>query len=229
MKNMRMAWTAAVAAGVVVLGGCGGSGTVGTDRSLGGTPAGGATSGGGGTTDRLGGSSGASSGAASASEGSPTGSATGAPSDSAQASASSAPAAAGQGDPCRLVAPADVAKLAKLPPPQSGGAPTSKPSQDGGGNKYCLINDGEADSAQVGIGKVDKESFDLQKMNPQVQQISGLGEEALFSPEDGILKVYKNGKELSVWVIHDGARFGQTDPDTVAQEKAIAQAAVGRM
>lgn len=227
MKNMRMAWTAAVAAGVVVLGGCGGSGTVGTNRSLGGTPAGGATSGGGGTTDRLGGSSGASSGAASASAGTPTGSATGAPSDSAPASATSAPAAAGQGDPCRLVAPADVAKLAKLPPPQSGGAPTSKPSSDGQ-NKYCLINDGEADSAQVGIGSVDKESFDLQKMNPQVQQISGLGDEALLS-EDGILKVYKNGKELSVWVIHDGARFGQTDPATLAQEKAIAQAAVGRM
>jgi hypothetical protein len=44
------------------------------------------------------------------------------------------------------------------------------------------------------------------------------------------LKVYKGGKQLSVWVIHDGfGGDGGDDSVTLAQEKAIAQAAVGRM
>ncbi|GAA1975757.1 hypothetical protein GCM10009838_39980 [Catenulispora subtropica] len=221
-----MAWTVAAVAGVVALGGCGSSGAV-ADRSSGGTgPVGGASSGGGGTTDRSGGTasvSGSASGPAS-SAGSPSGSEAGSPSDG----ASSAPSAAARsGDPCSLVGAADVARLAKLPPPESGGAPTTKPSQDGGGNKYCLVDDGESDSAQVGIGTITKEEFDLQKMSPSTQVVSGVGEEALYSPSSGILKVYKGGKQLSVWVIHGG--FGGDDPQTLAQEKAIALVAVGRM
>lgn len=223
MRNVRMAWTAAVAAGVVVLAGCGGSGTVAT-RSVGGTaPVGGASSGGGGTTDRSGGTVAApgSTGAPDATTGSPAGS----PSGGASSSPPAAPA--GSGDPCALVGAADVARLAELPPPDSGGAPTTKPSQDSGGNRYCLVDDGEAESAQVGIGSITKDEFDLQKMNPRAQSVSGLGEEALYSPSDGILKVYKGGKQLSVWVIHGG--FGGDDPATLTQEKAIAQLAVGRM
>ncbi|GAA2020045.1 hypothetical protein GCM10009839_15790 [Catenulispora yoronensis] len=225
MKNMRMAWTAAVAAGVVVLGGCGGSGTVGTARSGGGTgPVGGAGPGGAGTTDRSGGTadaaeaSGASTAAGSPSGGSPAGSASG--------GASPSSAAAGSGDPCGLVSAADVARLAKIPK-GAGGAPSTKPSQDSGGNRYCLVNDGEADSAQVGIGPITKEEFDLQKMDPDSKAVGGLGEEALYSPSDGMLKVLKNGKLLSVWVIHGG--FGGDDPATLTEEKAIAQIAVGRM
>lgn len=224
MKNVRMGLTAAVAAGVVVLGGCGGSGTVGATQSSGGTgPVGAASSGGGGSTDRTGGTV-----AVSGSTGAP-GTPTGSPAGSSSGGASSSPtaAAAGTGDPCGLVNAADVARLAKLPPPSSGGAPTTKPSQDSGGNKYCLVDDGEAESAQVGIGPITREEFDLQKMDPNTQTVGGVGEAALYSPSDGMLKVYKGGKQLSVWVIHGG--FGGDDPATLTQEKAIAQIAVGRM
>ncbi|NUP50409.1 MAG: hypothetical protein HOW97_24325 [Catenulispora sp.] len=222
MKNVRMGLSAAVAAGVVVLGGCGGSGTVGTTQSSGGTgPVGAANSGGGGSTDRTGGTV-----AVSGSTGAP-GTPTGSPAGSSSGGASSSAAAAGTGDPCGLVNAADVARLAKLPPPSSGGAPTTKPSQDSGGNKYCLVDDGEAESAQVGIGPITREEFDLQKMDPNTQTVGGVGEAALYSPSDGMLKVYKAGKQLSVWVIHGG--FGGDDPATLTQEKAIAQIAVGRM
>lgn len=218
MRNMRMAWAVAATAGVVALGGCGGSGTTTADRPTGGTgPVGGVGSGGEDTTDRFGGTTPGPSG------GSASGSAVGA-----AAAAGSAPSSTlSSGDPCSLLSATDVARLAKLPPPESGGTPTKKPSQDGGGNHYCLVNDGDEDSAQLGIGPITKNEFDLQKMSHNTQPVTGLGEEALYSQSAGILKVYKAGQQLTVWVIHGG--FGGNDPQTLAQEKAIAQAAIARM
>ena len=214
MRKLRKSWSAAVvAAGIVVLGGCGSSGTVGVlGPTTGGTgPAGGASPGGGSTT-------GGPTTAASAVAGSTTGGASGSASGSANPASPANPA-----DPCSLISPADVAKLANLPA-ASGGAPSTQPSQDSD-HHYCLFDNNERDSVQIGIGNVDKQSFDLEKMGDH-QDVAGLGEEAIFS-SDGILKVYKSGKEVIVWVIHGG--FGGGDPNVLAQEKAIAQAVIGKV
>ena len=212
MKDTRMVGIVAVTAAVVVLAGCGSGGTVGATRpGTGGTgPTGGATPGGGRTTGGPGPVSGSAVGGS---------------------GASGASGSSGSKDPCSLVAAATVARLAHLASPAPAGGPSTAPSQDSGGNHYCLIDDGAADSAQIGLGPITKDEFDLQKMDPQTQAVSGLGAEALYSPSDGILKVYKAGAELTVWVIHGG--FGGSDPATLAQEKAqekaIAQVAVPKI
>ncbi|MFD0639422.1 hypothetical protein ACFQ9X_55425 [Catenulispora yoronensis] len=223
MKNMRMAWTAAVAAGVVVLGAAEAVGPWGRPGRVGGRGRSVVLARGCGHHRPVRGTA-----------------------DAAEASGASTAAGSPSGEPGRVGERRGVAVVGRgrvggsVRAGQRGRRGAAGQDSEGRrgsavdqavaglrGNRYCLVNDGEADSAQVGIGPITKEEFDLQKMDPDSKAVGGLGEEALYSPSDGMLKVLKNGKLLSVWVIHGG--FGGDDPATLTEEKAIAQIAVGRM
>ena len=122
-----------------------------------------------------------------------------------------------------------MARLAQIPAGSGGGAPSAGPSQDSGGNHYCLYADGQADSVQLGVGATDKASFDFARQvlpTSENQDVPGVGDEAYFSQTSGILMVLKGDKLVQVWVIHGG----NGDPQTaLTQAKAIAQAIVPKI